>query len=158
MAALPDQEVHHNEVRLVGRVAADPKATVLPSGDELVSVRLVIERPPAARTGRRRMVDTVTCVAWTAFARQRLLMVEPDDIVEITGALRRRFWRSPQGPRNRYEVEVGTAAVVVGDADGYGQTGDEADQSRSPSAPALGVSRPEDETVADVVVLPSRQN
>jgi len=28
------------------------------------------------------------------------------DIIEIDGALRRRFWRTPGGPVSRYEVEV----------------------------------------------------
>lgn len=98
---------HRNEIRLVGRVAAEPQATMLPSGDELVSVRLVVERPRAAIDGTRRAsVDTVSCVAWTPRERRSLQRWEEDDIVEVTGALRRRFWRSAEGSRNRYEVEV----------------------------------------------------
>jgi single-strand DNA-binding protein len=104
---------HRNEIRLVGRVAAEPKSTVLPSGDELVSVRLVVERPPEAARSRRAAVDTVTCVGWTPMVRYWLQMVDEDDIVEVTGSLRRRFWRSPEGPRNRYEVEVTRATLLT---------------------------------------------
>ncbi|NDL61059.1 single-stranded DNA-binding protein [Phytoactinopolyspora mesophila] len=108
---------HRNEIRLVGRIAAEPKARVLPSGDELVSVRLVVERPPdATARSRRASVDTMTCVGWTPMARYWLQMVEKDDVVEVTGSLRRRFWRSAEGPRNRYEVEVTRATLLTGEA------------------------------------------
>lgn len=41
-----------NEVRLVGRVSADVEQRELPSGDLLVSVRVVVGRPaPAAAVG-----------------------------------------------------------------------------------------------------------
>jgi single-strand DNA-binding protein len=29
-----------------------------------------------------------------------------DAVVEVSGSLRRRFWRTPAGPASRYEVEV----------------------------------------------------
>jgi single-strand DNA-binding protein len=105
---------HRNEIRLVGRVAAEPIATTLPSMDELVSVRLVIERPPRTPASKRKkIVDTVLCVAWTPFERRRLRMWAPGDIVEVEGSLRRRFWRTEQGPRNRYEVEVTRASCLA---------------------------------------------
>ena len=47
-----------NQVRLAGRLAADPVTTVLPSGDTVVSFRLVVQRGPADR--RPPSVDTVT--------------------------------------------------------------------------------------------------
>ena len=101
---------HCNEVRLVGRVAAEPNVTVMPSGDELVTARLVIERPrPPAGRGKRRQVDTVTCEAWSPVLRRRLRILNPGDTVQVTGALRRRFWRGESGARSRFEIEVVTA-------------------------------------------------
>lgn len=106
--SVPGEEIEHrNEIRLIGRVSAAPQATALPSGDELVSIRLVVERPRAVINGTRRAsVDTVTCVAWTPRERKSLRAWQEDDVVDVTGALRRRFWRSADGSRNRHEVEV----------------------------------------------------
>ncbi len=101
---------HVNEVRLVGRVSAEPTATVLPSGDEVVTVRVVVERPrPPAGQGKKGKVDTVMCSAWSASVRRRVRLWIAGDVVEVTGALRRRFWRSDAGARSRYDVELVSA-------------------------------------------------
>lgn len=109
----PATPEHCNEVRLVGRVAAEPLVTVLPSGDQVISTRLIIDRPPAP-PGRanRAGIDTVPCAAWSSAARKRVQIWHAGDIVEVNGALRRRFWRGPDGPRNRYEVEVNSAKLL----------------------------------------------
>ena len=57
---------HVNEVHLVGRLAAEPARRELPSGDVLVSFRLVVSRPPGRKraTERSPTVDTLDCAAW----------------------------------------------------------------------------------------------
>lgn len=101
---------HRNEVRLVGRVSADPVSVTLPSGDAVVTVRLVVDRPqPPAGRGRRRQFDTVACAAWTTGLRRTVLRWGPGDVVEVEGALRRRFWRAEGVPQSRYEVELSGA-------------------------------------------------
>ncbi|NED98325.1 single-stranded DNA-binding protein [Phytoactinopolyspora alkaliphila] len=118
---------HRNEIRLVGRVAAEPSVSVLPSGDEVVTARLVVERPPfPAGRGRRAPVDTLVCSAWGQPMRRQLRMWLPDDVVEVTGALRRRFWRTGDGPRSRYEIEVDTAVRLARGAPGELGTASEA--------------------------------
>ena len=105
---------HCNEMRLVGRVADEPTAVVLPSGDELVSARLIVERPrPPAGQGRSGKVDTFACAAWPSVLRWRMRVWSAGDTVEVTGAMRRRFWRGPTGVQSRYEVEVTTARLVA---------------------------------------------
>lgn len=99
------QDVDHNQVRLTGTVADSPQLRVLPSGDEVVIVRLVVRRPPGART-RAPTVDTFDCAAWRAGARRTVSGWAAGEHVAVEGALRRRFWRSPSGPASRYEVEV----------------------------------------------------
>ena len=48
-----DQAEAVNEVRLVGRLAADPRLRELPSGDTVWNLRVVVERPcPRARRSR----------------------------------------------------------------------------------------------------------
>lgn len=99
-----------NEVALVGRVSGAPEQRELPSGDVLVSWRVVVERPAARRSApvgvRAPTVDTVDCVAWAAPVRRTARGLEDGDVVEVEGALRRRFWRSGGGPASRTEVEV----------------------------------------------------
>ncbi len=99
-----------NEVLLVGRVAAAPEERELPSGDLLVAVRVVVDRPlPAVarpRSVRSPTVDTIDCVAFTAAARRTITAWQPGDVVHVEGSLRRRFWRGGQGIASRYEVEI----------------------------------------------------
>jgi single-strand DNA-binding protein len=102
-----------NEVRLVGRLAGDPVRRELPSGDVLVSFRLVVPRPRAGRGrpsgggARSPTVDTIECAAWRKDVQRTLARSAAGDVLEVQGALRRRFWRSGGGPASRSEVEVG---------------------------------------------------
>jgi single-strand DNA-binding protein len=91
----------------VGRVSAAPEERALPSGDEIVTWRLVVARP-ARRAGptQRSQVDTLDCVAWTSTARRSARRLAAGDTVEVQGALRRRFWRTTGGPASRCEVEA----------------------------------------------------
>ena len=104
---------HANEVRLVGRLALQPVHRELPSGDALVSFRLVVERDAAAvraaRAGgasRSPTVDTLECSAWRRDVQRTLARTGPGDVLEVHGALRRRFWRTGAGAASRSEVEV----------------------------------------------------
>jgi len=92
-----------NAVHLIGRLAAAAEVREMPSGDQAVVWRLVVDRLKPDARGR---VDTLSCVAWQAGPRRSALAWQAGDTVEIDGALRRRFWRSPGGSASRYEVEV----------------------------------------------------
>jgi single-strand DNA-binding protein len=108
-----------NEVHLVGRVAAEAASRVLPSGDTVTLLRLVVDRPPAARrTARAPTTDTLDCAIWTARVRQRAERLEPGHVVEIDGSLRRRFWRTAGGAASTYEVEVRTLRRLSGSSGG----------------------------------------
>ena len=104
-----DEVAARNEVLLVGRVSGPPEERELPSGDRLVTWRLVVERGPGRRPPdgvRATTVDTFDCVAWTSALRRSASALLPDDVVEVHGALRRRFWRSGAGAASRCEVEA----------------------------------------------------
>jgi single-strand DNA-binding protein len=102
---------HRNEVLLVGRVSAAPEQRVLPSGDEITVWRLVVARDQGA--GGRPGQDTVDCTAWTARARKAAAAWEAGDVVEVEGALRRRFWKTPASLASRCEVEVSRVRRVA---------------------------------------------
>ena len=98
----------HNEVVLVGRVGATPEQRELPSGDVLVSFRLVVDRPPRSvpEGVRPVLVDTLDCITWAAGLQRTVSGWQPGDVVRVEGALRRRFWRAGAGAASRCEVEV----------------------------------------------------
>ena len=110
--------VHVNEVRLVGRLTGTPSARQLPSGDRLLAFRLVVERAAPSRSGRGRgagsrsragrtpTVDTLDCVALRRDVQRLVERATEGDLLELQGALRRRFWRRPAGLASRSEVEV----------------------------------------------------
>lgn len=106
MANTTDTTATANEVRLVGRVATGATTRELPSGDTVTVLRVVVARPPRARRPRGPSSDTLDCAIWSARLRQRAARLPPGAIVEVQGALRRRFWRTPTGSASRYEVEV----------------------------------------------------
>lgn len=118
---------HRNEVLLVGRLSTGPTARGLPSGDVVTSWRLVAERP-ARRTATpeddqdsatgnktemdRRTVDALECATFRPSVAQELESANSGDALEVRGALRRRFWRSPSGVASRYEIEATQARCL----------------------------------------------
>jgi single-strand DNA-binding protein len=103
-AAPPDKD---NEVFLRGRLAAPPIVRELPSGDVLTVFRVTVDRPP----GSRARVDSIECSTSRARARRTLERALPGDQIEVSGALHRRFWRSPAGPASRYAVDAETVRL-----------------------------------------------
>jgi single-strand DNA-binding protein len=115
-----------NEVCLTGRVSGAPQRRVLPSGDELVTLRLVV------RSVRGR-VDTVPIQVGPAPAsghrpaegqvgRRRLQEAErlADGAgVEVVGSLQRRWWRGPTGAASTMTV---TATTITPSDDGVPAT------------------------------------
>lgn len=97
-----------NQVRLVGRVSQDPEERMLPSGDAMWSFRVVVARDPATPgSGRsRQRVDALECAAWSARSRRSVAGWRADDVVELHGAVRRRFFGTAGGPQSRVEIEM----------------------------------------------------
>ena len=99
-----------NVVRLVGRLSAPAVVTELPSGDRLCSFRVVVGRPPSHASRQR--VDALECTTWVSRVRRSALSWSAGDVVEVEGAIRRRFFRTGAGAASRVEVEVSSARRV----------------------------------------------
>lgn len=99
-----------NDVRLIGRVSSAPEEKVMPSGSVLVAFRIVTDRPPSDLSGVR--VDALDCSSWSARVRRSALSWRKGDVVEVSGAVRRRFFATGTGRASRVEIEVSSARMV----------------------------------------------
>lgn len=96
-----------NSVFLRGRLAAAVEYRDLPSGDALAVFRVTVARPAADRA----RVDSIECASVRAKVHRALARAEPGDELEVSGALHRRFWRTPTGAASRYAVDAETVRV-----------------------------------------------
>jgi single-strand DNA-binding protein len=119
---IPDRPRHSrivntaNEVHLTGRVSAPPEQRQLPSGDIVVTFRVVVPRTRAAQKRTRQRVDTVECSAWTSRLRRTVMSLTPDDEISVTGELRRTFRRSGAGVTSWVTVDVADVRRVPREA------------------------------------------
>jgi single-strand DNA-binding protein len=112
-----DLEVATNDVRLVGRLTGEPAVLELPSGDALVTFRISVPRATprrggAAGTPKAQRVDSVPCTAWSPRLRRGILGWRPGDLVEVSGAVRCRFYQAGGATRSRVEVEATSAKII----------------------------------------------
>lgn len=107
MTATTSSSSSDNYVFLRGRLAAAVEYRDLPSGDALAVFRVTVARP----SGDRARVDSIECGSVRAKVHRSLARADPGDEVEVSGALHRRFWRTPNGPASRYAVDVQTVRV-----------------------------------------------
>ena len=89
-----------NDVLLRGRVSAQAIEKLLPSGDKVVEFRLIVSREKSDG------VDTLDIGAWSSKSRRRALSLKPQDWVEISGSLHRRFFTGVHGLASRWQVEA----------------------------------------------------
>ena len=89
-----------NDVLLRGRVSQKAVEKELPSGDKVVEFRLIVTRT------KQSGVDTLDIASWSAKSRRAALSLVPDEWVEITGSVHRRFWSGPSGLASRWQVEA----------------------------------------------------
>lgn len=108
-----------NDVRLVGRLTGEPVTVELPSGDALVTFRVSVPRSSSARrvggeAGRAQAqgVDSVPCTAWIPRLRRSILTWRAGDLVEVSGAVRCRFFQAGGATRSRVEVEASAARIM----------------------------------------------
>jgi single-strand DNA-binding protein len=96
----PEPDYSLNDVMLRGRVSDIATEKILPSGDKVVEFRLIVTRFEFSG------VDTLDIAAWSAKSRRSALSLKPDEWIEISGAIHRRFWKAPTGLASRWQVEA----------------------------------------------------
>lgn len=104
-----------NEVHLIGRISGDPEVRELPSGDSLVTFRLVLPRDAGARRRSKQLVDTIECVGWTARIQRSMKRCADGEFAEVRGSLRRRFSRAHGFPQSWVSIDVSECRVIKGE-------------------------------------------
>ncbi len=99
-----------NEVRLVGRVSSVPEERGLPSGDTVWTFRVVVGRAPGGVSRQR--VDVLDCAVWGGRLQRSVARWNVGDMVEVSGAMRRRFFRSGGSTASRVEVELARGRLI----------------------------------------------
>ena len=97
---IEEEDYSLNDLLLRGRVSAKALEKELPSGDKIVEFRLIVSRQ------RHDGVDTLDITAWSAKSRRIALTLKPDEWVEVSGAIHRRFWTGAGGLASRWQVEA----------------------------------------------------
>lgn len=100
-----------NSVTLVGRLGATVSERELPSGDNVTSFSVIVDRPPRDRRGKT-TVDSIPCQTFSVSIGARVFRLEPGDWIQVTGALRRRFWRSSESAQSALEVQATSVRKV----------------------------------------------
>ena len=95
-----EEDFSLNDIVLRGRVSQEAIEKELPSGDKVVEFRLIITREKLSG------VDTLDIGAWSLKARRIALTLTPDEWVEVSGSIHRRFWSAPTGLASRWQVEA----------------------------------------------------
>lgn len=96
-----------NEIHLVGNVDGLPERRVLPSGDEIVALRVAVPRADGERRSNRSpRHDMFNLTCFSAASRRVGLGLEDGDLVEVEGAMRRSVRRSGSGMTSRMDLEV----------------------------------------------------
>ena len=95
-----EEDFSLNDLLLRGRISAVAVVKELPSGDKVVEFRLIVSRE------RRDGVDTLDIGAWSAKSRRIAMTLKPDEWVEVSGAIHRRFWTGAGGLASRWQVEA----------------------------------------------------
>ncbi|GIH94605.1 single-stranded DNA-binding protein [Planobispora siamensis] len=98
-----------NEVVLTGRLPELVQVKTLQSGTRFGTWRLIVRR---RHRGRGARVDTIPCVSFDPGVVDAVTCWLPDDMVEVTGSLRRRWWGSDKTKASGYEVEVRSVKLL----------------------------------------------
>jgi single-strand DNA-binding protein len=95
-----EEDFSMNDVLLRGRVSQEAVQKELPSGDKVVEFRLIFSRE------KQSGVDTLDIASWNSKSRRIALTLMPDEWIEVSGSIHRRFWSSPTGLASRWQVEA----------------------------------------------------
>lgn len=103
-----------NRIILQGRLGADPELRTKPSGTEVATVNIAVDRDRKDADGNRQS-DWVTIVAWKSTAKFLCQYFQKGRVVIVDGRLQMRNWTDKDGNK-RTSAEVVADNLYFGDS------------------------------------------
>ena len=94
-----------NKVILMGRLTRDPELRSTPTGVNVVSFTLAVDRD-FARQGEEKKTDFINIVAWRNTADFVAKYFSKGQLVAVSGKLQVRSWDDAQSGQKRYATDV----------------------------------------------------
>ncbi len=120
-----------NKAILVGRLTANPELRATPSGANVCSFSVAVDRR-FVRQGEERKADFINCVAWNKTAEFICSYFSKGRFIGVVGSIQTRDWTDQNGNK-RYATEV-----IVDEA--YFTEGKQSSSNSAPSAGNFGNS------------------
>jgi single-strand DNA-binding protein len=125
-----------NKVVLMGNLTRDPELRAIPSGQQVASFSLAVNRTWKNANGEQQeAVDYIDCNAWGKPAEIITQYMTKGSAILVSGRLQQRTWEQEGQKRSKVEVVVEDFNFVGGNGDG-GQSGGSRPNNNSSSAPA----------------------
>ena len=103
-----------NRVLLQGRLGSDPELRTTPTGTEVATVNIAVDRDRKDQNGERQS-DWVTIVAWKGTAKFLSQYFQKGRVVIVDGRLQMRNWTDKEGNK-RTSAEVVAENIYFGDS------------------------------------------
>lgn len=136
-----------NQVILMGRLTRDPEQRTTPSGKNVVSFSLAVDR-----MGQDDTADFFDITAWEKLGDLVMQYLSKGRRVLVQGRLRQDSWDDKETGKKRSRVEVTASDVTFldGPSDGGGSTGGGGSSSSAPTKQAA----PADDKPIDLSEIP----
>lgn len=132
-----------NKVVLMGNLTRDPELRAIPSGQNVASFSLAVNRSWKNAAGEQQeAVDYIDCTIWGKPAEIITQYMKKGSGILVSGRLQQRSWEQEGQKRSKVEVVVEDFNFVGGgDRDGGGSY--QPTESSAPSKPAAKPSKDE---------------
>lgn len=139
-----------NKVVLMGNLTRDPELRTTPSGQNVTSFSLAVNRSwKNAQGEQQEAVDYIDCNVWGKPAEIINQYMKKGSGILVSGRLQQRSWEQEGQKRSKVEVVVEDFNFVGGAGDGGG-SGSGSYSNSSSSAPASSSSKKSEPVVEDI--------
>ena len=124
-----------NKVVLMGNLTRDPELKSIPSGQQVTSFSLAVNRTWNNANGEKQeAVDYIDCNVWGKPAEIINQYMSKGSAILVSGRLQQRSWEQDGQKRSKIEVVVEDFNFVGGNSDGGGSGSYSAPKSESSSS------------------------
>ena len=145
-----------NQVILMGNLTRDPELRQTPSGQNVCSFSLALNRSYKDGSGEwQEVTDYVDIVAWGPLGERVSQYLHKGSRCLVQGRLQSRSWEQEGQKRTKVEVLAGDVTFLDsrdqgGEEGGYGRSGGTSGGSREPAAVGASAKKKDDVVIEDI--------